>query len=91
MGTLLDTWLQAAAVLVIVGVLHVPLGDYLARAFGPGPHWRAELLFYRCCGVDPEADQRWPDYLRSLLAVSGVGVLRSRSRWRSGSSWPASA
>jgi K+-transporting ATPase KdpA subunit len=68
-------WLQAGAVVAVVVALHVPLGDYLARVFGPARHWRAELLFYRCCGVDPETDQRWPEYLRTLLAVSAIGIL----------------
>ena len=68
-------WLQAAVVIVAVVALHVPLGDYMARAFSSGRHWRAEAVFYRCCGIDPDADQRWPDYLRSLLAVSLVGIL----------------
>ena len=68
-------WLQAAAVVAVVAALHVPLGNYMARVFGPARHWRAELIFYRCCGVDAEADQRWPDYLRTLLAVSAVGIL----------------
>ena len=30
---------------------------------------------YRVMGVDPDADQRWPVYARSLLAFSAVGVL----------------
>jgi K+-transporting ATPase A subunit len=68
-------WLQAAVVVVVIVALHVPLGDYLARTFSSGRHWRAELVLYRCCGVDPEADQRWPEYLRSLLAVSLAGIL----------------
>jgi K+-transporting ATPase KdpA subunit len=68
-------WLQAAAVVIVVVTLHVPLGDYMARTFSTGRHWRAELVLYRCCGVDPEADQRWPEYLRSLLAVSLAGIL----------------
>jgi len=29
---------------------------------------------YRLCRIDPEADQRWPHYLGSLLAVSAMGV-----------------
>jgi K+-transporting ATPase ATPase A chain len=68
-------WLQAAVVIVVVVALHVPLGDYMARAFVARRHWRAEVLFYRCIGIDPEADQRWPEYLRSLLAVSLAGIL----------------
>jgi K+-transporting ATPase A subunit len=51
-------WLQAAAVIVAVVALHVPLGDYMARTFTSRRHWRAEVLLFRWIGVDPEADQR---------------------------------
>lgn len=72
---MLAGWVQAAVVIAVVVGLHVPLGDYMARTFSSGRHWRGELLLYRCCGIDPDADQRWPDYLRSLLAVSLAGIL----------------
>ena len=65
-------WLQAAVVIVAVIALHVPLGDYMARTFSSGRHWRAEMVLYRCCGIDPDADQRWPDYLRSLAAHAAM-------------------
>lgn len=68
-------WLQATVVIAAVVALHVPLGDYMTRTLGSGRHWRAEMVLYRCCGIDPDADQRWPEYLRSLLAVSLAGVL----------------
>ena len=68
-------WLQALVVLGIVGALHVPLGDYMARTFTSARHWRAERLIYRACGINPENDQRWPHYAVSVLAVSGGGVL----------------
>ena len=68
-------WLQALVVLGIVGALHVPLGDYMARTFTSARHWRAERLIYRACGINPEDDQRWPHYAVSVLAVSGGGVL----------------
>ena len=68
-------WLQAVLVIAVVLALHVPLGDYMARAFSAKRHWRAEAAVYRACGVDPDTDQRWPDYLRSLLAVSLAGIL----------------
>jgi K+-transporting ATPase KdpA subunit len=68
-------WLQAAVVIVVVLALHVPLGDYLARTFSSARHWRAEKAFYRACGIDPDADQRWPEYLRPLLAFSLAGIL----------------
>jgi K+-transporting ATPase A subunit len=68
-------WLQPAVVVIVVVALHVPLGDYMARMFSSRRHWRAEVLLYRFSGIDPEADQRWPEYLRSLLAVSLAGIL----------------
>jgi len=35
-------WLQAVVVIAAVGVLHVPLGDYMARTFSSVRHWRPE-------------------------------------------------
>src|ERR1700733_14766804 len=67
-------WLQAAAVIALVGALHVPLGDYMARAFTAPRHWRVERVIYRLGGMDPDTDQPWPHYIRSLLAMSAVGV-----------------
>ncbi|GAB3844346.1 hypothetical protein GCM10027610_058650 [Dactylosporangium cerinum] len=55
--------------------MHVPLGNYLARVCTAEQHWRVERWLYRCCGVDPDAEQRWTFYARSLLSFSAVGVL----------------
>ncbi|MGD0934468.1 MAG: potassium-transporting ATPase subunit KdpA [Streptosporangiaceae bacterium] len=68
-------WLQALVVLGLVGVLHVPLGDYLARVFTTTRHWRAETVIYRACGINPDDDQPWTHYAASVLAVSGAGIL----------------
>jgi len=67
----------AGQVLLVVGVLavlHVPLGNYLARVYTASAHGRVEMLIFRLGRIDPEADQRWPVYLTSLLAFSAVGV-----------------
>jgi potassium-transporting ATPase potassium-binding subunit len=68
-------WPQALVVIAVAGGLHVPLGDYMARVFTSTRHWRAEAAIYRLGGIDADGDQRWPDYLRSLLAVSAIGIL----------------
>jgi K+-transporting ATPase KdpA subunit len=68
-------WLQAAAVIALVGALHVPLGDYMARAFTARRHWRVERVIYRLGGMDAEVDQPWPHYIRSLLATSVAGIV----------------
>ncbi|MFQ1000567.1 potassium-transporting ATPase subunit KdpA [Modestobacter sp. SSW1-42] len=39
------------------------------------PHWRVEKVVYRAVGVDADTEQRWPTYLRSVLAFSLVSVL----------------
>jgi K+-transporting ATPase ATPase A chain len=64
-------------VLLVAAVVAVyrPLGDYMARVFTTPAHWRVERVIYRVGGVDPDADQRWPVYLRSLLAFSLVSML----------------
>lgn len=58
-----------------LAAVHRPLGGYLARVYSDRQHWRAEKALYRVGGIDPDADQRWPVYLRSVLAFSTVSVL----------------
>jgi K+-transporting ATPase ATPase A chain len=67
--------LQILLLVAALAACYKPLGDYMARVFTSDKHWRAELAWYRLIGVDPEADQRWGTYARSMLAFSGVSVL----------------
>ena len=64
-----------ATLVIALAVVHKPLGDYMARVLSSGRHLAVERGFYRVGGVDPEADQTWSRYLRSVLAFSVVGVL----------------
>ena len=70
-----EAWLQIAAVIVLVAILHVPLGDYMARVYADTRNWRVEKAIYRLIGANPDDRQRWPKYAISLLAFSAVGVL----------------
>ena len=63
------------AVIAIVVILHVPLGDYMARVYTATTSWRVEKAIYRVVGVQPDDEQRWTRYLSSLLAFSAVSVL----------------
>src|SRR5664279_6140167 len=63
------------ALVVLLAVVHVPLGDYIAWVFTSPRHWRAERLIYRLAGVAPDGDQRWRAYLSALLAFSATGIL----------------
>ena len=56
-------------------ILHVPLGNYMARAYGTSADWRLERVIYRIVGVLPDDHQRWTKYLSSLLAFSAISVL----------------
>jgi K+-transporting ATPase, A chain len=68
-------WWQAVVVIVAVGILHVPLGDHLARVYTSARHSQPERAIYRLIGVSPEEEQSWGRYLGSLLAFSMMGVL----------------
>jgi len=68
-------WLQAGLLVLALAVTYRPLGDYIAHILTSAKHWRVEKGLYRLMGVDAEADQTWPVYIRSVLAISVVGVL----------------
>jgi K+-transporting ATPase ATPase A chain len=73
-----DTWagiLQVAALVLLLAVSYRPLGDYMAHILTAKKHLRAEKALYKTMGVDPDADQTWGVYLRSVFAISAVGVL----------------
>src|ERR1700722_12131069 len=67
--------LQILLLVVVLAVCYKPLGDYMARVFTSEKHLRVEKGFYKLVGIDPEADQRWGTYARSLLSFSGVCVM----------------
>ncbi|MGH3967788.1 MAG: potassium-transporting ATPase subunit KdpA [Mycobacterium sp.] len=64
----------AAVLVVALAMVHVPLGDYMYRVYSSGRHSRAERLIYRLIGADPQSEQIWPTYARSVLAFSAVSV-----------------
>ncbi len=39
-------WLQVAAIIAVVVILHVPLGNYLARVYSAIGDWRIERTVY---------------------------------------------
>jgi K+-transporting ATPase ATPase A chain len=68
-------WLQLALLVAALGACYIPVGNYVAHVFTTDKHWRVERGIYKVIGVDPEADQKWSVYLRSMLAFSAVSVL----------------
>ncbi|MFC5957248.1 potassium-transporting ATPase subunit KdpA [Streptomyces pratens] len=75
MSTTLAGWLQVLLLLAFLAASYRPLGDFMAHVLTAPRHLRAERAVYRLGGVDGDADQSWPAYLRSLLAFAAVSVL----------------
>jgi potassium-transporting ATPase potassium-binding subunit len=75
MSSALAGWLQLGLLIVALGACYVPLGNYIARIFTSETHWRPERGIYKIIGVDPDADQKWSAYARSVLAFSLISVV----------------
>ncbi|MFF2547150.1 potassium-transporting ATPase subunit KdpA [Kitasatospora sp. NPDC058063] len=75
MSSTLAGWLQVIALVGALALCYRPLGDYIAKLLTSARHLRVERGIYKVIGVDGDADQRWPAYLRSVLAFSAVSVL----------------
>ena len=60
---------------VAIALAYRPFGDYLYRALHPKAHSRVERGVYRVVGVNPDGQQSWGVYARSVLAFSAVSIL----------------
>ncbi len=77
-------WAQFGLLIALIVAVTPLLGGYMAKVFAPadaGPP-RGDRFFrplegavYRLTGVDPEREQPWTTYARSVLAFSLVSVL----------------
>jgi len=75
MNPLLADALQVSVLIAVLASVHRPFGDYMAAVYGSTRHLRIERWIYRGIGANPDAAQRWPAYLRGVLAFSAVSVL----------------
>ncbi|MEU7875434.1 potassium-transporting ATPase subunit KdpA [Dactylosporangium sp. NPDC049140] len=72
------TWagvLFIASLVLVLVLLYRPFGDYMYRAVTSVRHLRAERVLYRAVGVNPDGEQSWGVYARSVLAFSAVSIL----------------
>ncbi len=78
---LLNAFIQVGVFSVLVTVISVPLGLYMARVFSGqrtfadpvlGPIERA---IYRLCGVYPGVEMSWAEYAAAMLLFSLAGML----------------
>ena len=63
------------SLLLALAVAYRPLGDYMYRVYSGTKHSRVERVLYRLIGAEPETEQTWGAYARSVLAFSAVSVL----------------
>ncbi|MFG2602873.1 potassium-transporting ATPase subunit KdpA [Streptomyces sp. NPDC048514] len=75
MGPVLAGVLQLLALIGALALVHVPVGNYMARAYSSPKHLRVEKWIYKAIGANPDAEMTWPAYLRGILAFSAVSVL----------------
>ncbi|MGD9530616.1 potassium-transporting ATPase subunit KdpA [Pseudonocardia sp.] len=75
MSTILAGLLQVGVLVLLLGAVYVPFGDYMARVYSDRSHWRAERVLYRVFRVDPDAEQRWTVYAAGVLAFSFLSIV----------------
>src|SRR5215472_4925842 len=73
-GTLAG-WLQVGLLVAALAACYIPLGNYMAKIFSTDKHWKVERGIFRLTGINPDVDQTWGQYLRSMLSFSAVSVL----------------
>jgi potassium-transporting ATPase potassium-binding subunit len=73
-----DAWAGTVFIAVLAMALalaYKPLGDYMYRVVSSTRHLWVERVMYRAIGVNPEGEQSWGGYARSVLAFSLVSIL----------------
>ncbi|MEU3742790.1 potassium-transporting ATPase subunit KdpA [Streptomyces sp. NPDC032198] len=75
MSPVLAGALQFLALFVALALAYRPLGDHMAKVYSSDKHLRVEKWIYKGIGANPDAEMRWPAYLRGVLAFSAVSVL----------------
>lgn len=64
-----------ATLVAALALAYRPLGDYMYRVVSSPRHLRAERIMHRLIGVNPDGEQAWGMYARSVLAFSAVSIL----------------
>jgi len=72
---------QVGLFFILVTLVSVPLGLYMARVFNDertfmDPVLRPlERLIYRVCGIHPATEMMWWEYAIAMLLFSAVGMI----------------
>jgi K+-transporting ATPase ATPase A chain len=68
-------WLFVITLVLALAAVHRPFGDYMYKVVSGRRGNIVERGIYRLVGVDPNAEQTWGVYARSVLAFSAVSIL----------------
>jgi len=68
-------WLFVITLVVALAAVYRPFGDYMYKVVSGRRSNVVERGIYRLVGVDPNAEQTWGVYARSVLAFSAVSIL----------------
>lgn len=68
-------WMEFAAVLAVLTLLAIPMGQWLARCFTSDHHTWLERLSYRALGVNPGEHMGWQRYGAALLLSNAAMML----------------
>jgi K+-transporting ATPase ATPase A chain len=75
-----DGIFQLVLFLLILNLLAVPLGHYMAQVFSDERTWLSpvlaplENLIYKLCRINPAQDMSWKIYATSMLVFNGLGL-----------------
>ena len=74
-----NDWIYVVSYLSLIAVATPLLGSWMCRAFSGEPYWlstvsgRIEMIIYRVCGISPQEEMHWKDYLAALLIFNALG------------------
>ena len=63
------------ALVIALALVYKPFGDYMHHVVTGRKHARVERVIYKVIGVNPEGEQPWGVYARSVLAFSAISIL----------------
>ncbi|WP_238418727.1 potassium-transporting ATPase subunit KdpA [Gordonia sp. 'Campus'] len=75
MNTTLAGLAQLGALVAILAVAYVPLGDHMARVYNGERDLWVERVLYRMARVDPRRQQTWVGYALAVLGFSLVSFI----------------
>ena len=81
MPVTLNAVLQVLLYLLLILLITKPLGLYMYKIFNGERTWLSpvvvpiEHFFYRLCGINPEGEQKWWEYVIAMLVFSVAGML----------------